>query len=337
MSCGYGAAVVHGALALLAGVVSVEAQQVIIGSGQTLTPTDLAAGVFEGQAFVLGPGTTFVVQSGGELRPGANPDLLGAAVSVEGGGVLRGGTHFVNVSIVLGDGSQVLGWGTTLGDGVTLSCEGASTDPYWGASGDAVVNMYAGYLDVFDGLAHDAVFNLYDGSGFTEARNIGNSVVNQCGGDGGYLARFEAGTRYRVSGGDRIDPLRLMPSSTATFYVREAAINGVPLDLTTGVPTIITQRFGTFTGTFVQNGTTFEADLSENELTATSFTGEIFSADATIEVVRPLGGDFNLDGAANGDDVMGFLFVQSKGVDCTDRNVDGNIDAFDTATLLNEF
>ncbi|MEO0630484.1 MAG: hypothetical protein AAFY46_07115 [Planctomycetota bacterium] len=85
---------------------TIAAQTVVVGPGETLTRADLDAGVFNGQPFVLGPATRFIVEGGAirSIRNGSMPfELRGSHVVLTDSALIDGFSDLANVDLRAAD------------------------------------------------------------------------------------------------------------------------------------------------------------------------------------------------------------------------------------------
>ena len=158
-------------------------------------------------------------------------------------------------------------------------------------------------------IVSGGVLNLSGGIlGTSELSIQSGGVVNQTGGDLGFNTDVEDGGVLNISGGTfgagqfASADLDVDSGGTVNFIGTAFAIDGAPINLVEGTPTMITDR-GMLTGTLA-DGQTIEINLN-------TAAPDSFAAGSTISVALPattvLLGDVNLDGMVNFLDISPFI------------------------------
>lgn len=198
-------------LALCSSSGAIAQTTVHVNSGQRLRPSDLSAGVFQGQPFTLGPSTTFVVHSGahfGQTSGSATADFMGSVLNIESGGdvdtplytetltvenvefnLLTGGT--ISGIVYAGSGSvfNFLG-GTHTGFGGFVAFNGSVVNVSAGSAGEGFLVESGGAVQVTGGN-FVAYFSAANGS-----------VVDITGGSFGLRFKALAGSNVQFAGGE---------------------------------------------------------------------------------------------------------------------------------------
>ena len=133
-----------------------------------------------------------------------------------------------------------------------------------------------------------------------------DGTVNHSGGNLGLNTDVESGGVLNISGGSfgasfNMADLDVESGGTVNFIGTAFAIDGTPINLVEGTPTIITNR-GVLTGTLA-DGQTIEFNLNAAD-------PDNFNAGSTISVALAaavLLGDVNLDGIVNFSDIAPFI------------------------------
>jgi len=269
-------------LALFAGVICsnsapVHALNTIqINTGQTITNADLMAGVFDGEAFSLGPDAVFEINSGGAIGPVGQHvingldiffDFIGSTVNVNSGGafVSNPPTPQFDPSLTTNLRLNVFPGGT-VGDSFGVG------DLVFG-NGVSVVNIRGGETGILFDANGDTVVNIFDGQLGDRAQAFGGSEVNLYGGRIGDSYDAFSGSVLNVFGGAIGDDFDAFSGSTVNIYVRSLSINGDEVSLAPGEPYAIP----------IGSGNTFQ-------LTATLADGSIF--DRTVYPANVIGGTY---------------------------------------------
>ena len=218
--------------------------------------------------------------------------LNGGTVNVTSDNV----TVFANMTVAAG-GTLNMGGGLLMNG---LDIAGEVNISGGGSAGSSLTGQY----DVQDG----GVLNVSGGVIGTGALNIeSGGVVNHSGGDLGLNTDVETGGVLNISGGTfgagqfPIADLDVESGGTVNFIGTAFAIDGTPINLVEGTPTIITDR-GVLTGTLA-DGETVEFNLN-------AVAPDSFDAGSTISVALApsvLLGDVNLDGIVNFLDISPFI------------------------------
>ena len=210
--------------------------QVQINSGQTLTESDLNAGVFMGQPFTLGAGTTFEVNSGGAIAPvgapGAAYDFNGSVVNVNAGGSLL--SQLLDRAEVTGlllrvfDGGA-LGQNFVADDGCEFDVWGGTVGRFFSALDGSVVRIHGG--EIGGSLAALGGSDVLVAGG-----SLGAGVTVNNGGlltvDGGQFVsgpRVRGGGEMIVRGGSLGRGLSASDGSLLTLEGGEFELDGAPV------------------------------------------------------------------------------------------------------------
>lgn len=120
-------------LIVAATVEAVAQNSVNVNDGEVIRRSDLDAGMFNGQSFVLEPETTFEINSGGEIISGIY-DFAGSTVNIHSGGQFRASRIF-NVPQV-----------NAVTNGVVNLTPGGSVDDNFRLDSGSIFNMTGGLL-----------------------------------------------------------------------------------------------------------------------------------------------------------------------------------------------
>lgn len=167
-----------------------------INAGETLRESDLLAGQFNGQSFVLGPDLTIDVNDGGAIGPVGTENITYADTPFDFGGA----------TININDGGRLLS-GFTAGRESILA--NAILNVYEGGVVENVTHFHRGaVLNIHGGAVHQkcesyigSMINLYDGVLGTQFKGHPGSFINVFGGvvEGGM---FVQAATLNVFGGD---------------------------------------------------------------------------------------------------------------------------------------
>jgi len=264
-----------------------------------------------GEVTLSGDATTLsssTVADGGVLNVTSDDNMVNTNWTVEAGGTLN------MEAGELRNGLDIAGEVNISGGGTGLS----NTGQYDVEAG--------GVLNVSGGILGSSSLNIQSGG-----------VVNHSGGDLGFNTDVENGGVLNISGGTfgagqfASADLDVDSGGTVNFIGTAFAIDGAPINLVEGTPTMITDR-GVLTGTLA-DGQTIEFNLN-------AVDPDNFNAGSTISVALPattvLLGDVNLDGMVNFLDISPFIQRLSNQVlqAEADVNQDGAVSFLDISPFI---
>ena len=328
--------------------------------GMSSNSTVLSGGVvniLSDDAFIFGvtfePGST-VNMTSGQIR-----NLSNLADGTVSGGQI-GSFVTINGEVTLSGDAATLTSSTVADGGVlTLTSDDNIVNTAWTVEAGGTINVEAGSLRSWSQIAgvlnisgggtgasnegsgpivSGGVLNLSGGILGTSELSIRNgAVVNQTGGDLGVNTDVEDGGVLNISGGTfgagqfTSADLDVDSGGTVNFIGTAFAIDGTPINLVEGTPTMITDR-GVLTG-ILADGQTIEFNLN-------TAAPDSFAAGSTISVALPattvLLGDVNLDGMVNFLDISPFIIrlsnqeVQAE----ADVNQDGAVSFLDISPFI---
>ena len=335
----------------VAGIASMAAAQITVevNDGQTLTEADLVAGVFDGQPFTLDTRTTFEVNGGGTFGPAGDfPDGFDfnlSIVNINGGGFFAStdpdpGVPFVqtnarNIQINVFDGGQ-------LGENFFLL--GESTITFEG--GDIVGNLalFDDSSAIVRGGVVGPLFTAFAGTsitisgGIVEGDLVGTdfSEITISGGVVGDVITVFGDSVTTISGGSIGNEFVAFDDAIVDLIVRDLRIDGVPIDLTLGVPFEVTQRGGELLEATLADGTPFDLVLN----TDFGSDGDVIEPGAvlSVSVVEPdCRADLDGDGELTLFDFLALQNAFDSGQSVADFDGDGSLTLFDFLAFQDEF
>lgn len=210
---------------------------------------------------------------------------FGGTVVISGGSVGSGFTVQSGSHVTISGGMVAAGFVVQDIDS-TLAISGGTIGAGFLLDNQATATMSAGEIGDGMGCYGDAIFEISGGSVGSDFRNA---------------------SRVDIRGGSFGDGFNMLLFTTTNLYVREASIDGVPVDLEVGVPTLVSQRGGALLEVTLEDGSflDFELNFGPNP----PFTPGVdffddFSFLNLIRVAPPAcPGDANGDALVNFDDI----------------------------------
>ncbi|MEM1329134.1 MAG: hypothetical protein AAGG07_01095 [Planctomycetota bacterium] len=248
---------------------------VSVGSGQTLTESDLAAGSFNGQSFPLNVNTVINVNEGGVIGPaGAFPDgfnFNGTTVNINSGGFFASTdpdpsadfvqTNATNINLNLFDGG---------GFGENFFVFGGSSVNVFGGEVSGNLALFSGVTANVSGGKVGSLFTAFAGS---EINISGGEVVSDLvGADfsrinisggvvGDIITTFDSSVT-NISGGSIGEEFVAFEGAEVNLFVRSLRIDGEDVDLSLGDRFLIEQRSGSLLEAILEDGSFLDFSLN---------------------------------------------------------------------------
>ncbi|MAY73794.1 MAG: hypothetical protein CMJ31_03545 [Phycisphaerae bacterium] len=231
-----------------------QAQTVTIDAGEVLDRSDLEAGEFGGQNFILGSGTTFEVRSGGQigaLREGIRVippnafDFGGATINLGAGAVFEHDSAVSNVVINVDGG--LIDRSFDAGPGVDLNFLSGTVDHEFAAHVNSQVSIfdgsfgdntriYGGTTDIFGGnfafrfeARSGSTVNISGGLLTSNFVAMNGSTVAISGGIIGRNSDLQGGSAVSMTGGAFGERFRALSGSSLSIVGGEFTLNGSPV------------------------------------------------------------------------------------------------------------
>ena len=264
--------------------------------------------------------------------------LLGNLSTIFGNANVTGGaignfTNFNGIANLDGPTVEVFS-SCEVGDGGVLNLiDGTIFGPFFvGAGGtlnlgaDADIRFFdvAGVANVSGGLVNNdidvldgGVLNMLEGAspGAANTTVEDGGTINLIGGFLGSNTFVQSGGVLNATGGvfgtafNNPPGLNVLAGGTVNFTGTDFALDGTPIDVTPGVPSVVVDRTMTLTGTLL-DGETFSFDLSA---TSGGIFVNFFPEGSIVTVNNVLLGDINRDGVVNLLDVEPFVDLITNG------------------------
>jgi hypothetical protein len=234
-----------------------------VNDGQLLTEEALNNGVFEGQSFVLEPGTMFDINGGGGIGP------------VDGGpGTSEGFYEFNGSTVNVHGGGRFHSTILTPSRARSLTVnvyEGGSVGSKFVAGTDTTINILGGHLGSFVNALSGSAVNLVGGSIGVDFKAYPGITVNISGGsvERMYSASFETVTN--ISGGEIGSQFGVGSGSITNLFVFSLSIDGVAVDLSDGEEFLIESREGSKLVATLADGSLFDLNLNNNTVLGDDF------------------------------------------------------------------
>ena len=261
--------------------------EVDVGAGQTLTESDLASGVFEGQDFALGRETTFNINSGGVIGPigdffTGGFDFAGSTVNVNSGGFFASTdpdpmlpfvqSNVTNVGLNLADGGVIAENFFVFGDS-TVNISGGTTGGNLAIFDGSVANISGGVVGDLLSAFPGGQINISGGIIGDDVVAQDFSELNISGGTfGSFITTFD-GSVTNISGGSIGDEFVAFEGAEVNLFVTSLRIDGQLVDLTLGEALLIDQR----------GGALLEATLADGSFLDFSLNGTFVSSSDVFE------------------------------------------------------
>ena len=284
-----------------------------------------ADSVIDGEAIITG---------GGVGRPTIN-----GTVNISGGNIF-GGSNFGPGGVVNATGNAIIFNPVMVQAGGTINIQDNAN--LGNATIGGVVNFTGGTNGFSYTVQNGGVINIMDGGIFQNGLTVVESggTMNVTGGSLGSRTEVQSGGVVNISGGivntsnPTFSGLELADGATVNFTGTNFELNGTPIAVTPGMPSVVTDRTMVLTGTLC-DGETFTFDLSANTVDPNNFLN-VFPAGSTVTVNIMLLGDVNLDDDVNFLDIPAFIGVITGGgfqIEA-DINKDGAVDFLDIPLFI---
>lgn len=259
---------------------------VAVGTGETITEADLAAGGFAGQSFTLGSDTTFAINNGGTIGPAGDfPDgfdFAGSHVHINAGGLFASTdpdpsapfvqSNVTNINLDIYDGGTIGENFFVLGAS-TVNIHGGTTRGNMALFSGAVANVSGGTIgDLFTAFT-GATINISGGTIMNDVVAADFSSLNITGGTfGSYITTFD-GSVTNIKGGSIGEEFVAFEGAEVNLAVTSLMIDGVAVDLSLGDSLLIDQR----------GGVLLEATLADGSYLDFTLNGDFVSGEDVFE------------------------------------------------------